>query len=75
MSLSRDQLSTISTALFCHERTCDVRADQLLSERSSDKSYEANAYLCEQARSYREFAARMRDTRETVNAMLASEEK
>lgn len=70
---TRDQLSTISTALFCHERTCDLQADKLYGERSSDKSHEQNAYLSEQARSYREFAARMRATREAVNAELAKE--
>lgn len=69
--LTRDELSTITTALFCHERTCDLRADALYNERSSDKTYEQNAYLSGQARHYREFAGNMRKVRERVNALLA----
>ena len=68
---TRDQLSTISTALFCHERTCDQRADALYEERSSDKSYEANAHLSGQARGYRAMAGDCRKVRELVNAKLA----
>ncbi len=71
--LSRDELSTISTALFCHERTCDLKADELYHARSSDASYEHNANLVEQARSYREFSGRMRALRAKINAMLADE--
>ncbi len=68
--LSRDELSTISTALFCHERTCDLKADELYGARSSDETYAHNADLAMKARGYREFAGQMRAVRAKINALL-----
>lgn len=74
MSLSRSQLMTISTALFNHQRTCDLKADELMDARSSDASYEHNVNMSHQARSYRWFAAECRAVLKDVNAMLACDE-